>query len=96
MKIPYERLIAWFAGPLAAGIAFLATEVVHSEISHEQALNVATFVTTAIVTYAGQHKWMTNLAKWWDEMRRAQQAAETHKAPVGPEGDLWHDQPGDG
>lgn len=64
-NFPYERLIQWLAGPLAALIAFGATELVHSTISHSAALNLSTFVATAFVTYLAHHKWLDNLPKWW-------------------------------
>ena len=70
MPFPYERLIQWIAGPLAAAIAYGATKLVHANISHNSALSVATFVATAAATYLAHHKWLDNVPKWWDQMSK--------------------------
>lgn len=61
----YERLVATLAGPLATGIGLVATAIVHQNVSHDSALNVATFAVSAAVTYAAHHKWLDNVPKWW-------------------------------
>lgn len=64
--MPYERLIQFLAGPLSTLIALGATAIMHTSISQNKALDTATFILTAIVTYAGHHKWLSNLPKWWE------------------------------
>lgn len=66
--VPYERLIAWAAGPLSSLIGILATSVVHSSISKNAAVDVATFVLSSGVTYAAHHKWLSNVPKWWSHV----------------------------
>lgn len=78
MRIPYERIIQWFAGPIAALAGWLATKLVeHTSFLGQVGLGknaiahaivvVGTFATTAAVTYLAHQKWMSNLAHWWDQ-----------------------------
>ena|SRR5438309_822896 len=61
----YQRLIQWLAGPVSAGVAYASTKLVHATISHNAALNVATFVVGGAVTYLAHAKWLDNLVEWW-------------------------------
>lgn len=65
LPLPYERIVAFLAGPLATVIGVIATAVVHSNISHSAALAVATFVLSAGATLAGHIAWLRNVPKWW-------------------------------
>lgn len=77
LQVPYERIVQWVAGPFAAVVGVLATKAVthmsflgnaglqQSSVAHG-ITDGSVFVATALVTYAGHQKWLTNLAKWWD------------------------------
>jgi hypothetical protein len=67
-RVPYERVIQWVSGPLAAAIGYGATKLVHANISHATALSVATFITTSAAVYLGHYKWMSNVPKWWEQV----------------------------
>lgn len=73
----YERVIQWTAGPFAMAVGVAATKLVEhltflgqvglqkSAVAHGIVV-VVVFGVTTLVTYAAHHKWLTNLAKWWD------------------------------
>lgn len=61
----YQRIVQWAAGPLSALIGLGATAIVHTTISKNSALLVATFALTAAVNALAHWKWVDNLAKWW-------------------------------
>jgi hypothetical protein len=80
VRIPYERLVAWLAGPVSivagAAAVWLDTHfglLGKAGLSHDQtakAINDGlTFVVGAGVTYLGQAKWMTNLGAWWQSLQ---------------------------
>lgn len=70
---PYERIVAWAAGPVSAGAglltAWLATKLgivaAHQSAVQHDLTAGGIFVVTAAVSYAAHHKWLDNLAKWW-------------------------------
>lgn len=91
--IPYQRLIALSAGPLAtAAGAAAAWLAVHIGLFHALGVTPDTLahyigvglvgVVTAGLTYAGQHKWLSNLAAWWrvEFDQQAQAAAHAGSA----------------
>jgi hypothetical protein len=65
----YQRVVQWLSGPFAAlvglGAARVATLGTHPATAHG-VLGGTAFVTTSLVTYAAHHKWLANLAKWWE------------------------------
>ena len=83
MKIPYERVVAYLVGPLAAAIGLGATAVVHANISKSSAVLVATFVLSSAATALGHWKWLSNLTKWWDSAQNQAAAATTPDANGG-------------
>lgn len=70
MKVPYERVVQWAAGPVSAGIGLLSTAVMHQTVSKSTATDVATFVLSSGATYLAHHKWLDNAAKWWNSEAR--------------------------
>ena len=82
MKIPYERVVAYLVGPLAAAIGLGATAVVHANISKSSAVLVATFVLSSAATALGHWKWLANLTKWWDSAQNQAAAATASGAPA--------------
>lgn len=76
MKLPYERFVAWAAGPISIGAGYLATQLV-AHVSLFNGLGItqdqtakaivaaATFIVGATVTYLAHAKWLDNLGKWW-------------------------------
>ena len=88
MKIPYERIVAWLAGPISILAGYLATQLVaHVSlfnslgITHDQTAKAivaaSTFLVGAGVTYLAHAKWLDNLTKWW-----AHQGPQAPQAPV--------------
>lgn len=76
MSVPYERIVQWSAGPIAALAGWLATRLVanvslfgsmgigKNQIA-QAIVTAVTFAVTAGVTYAAHHKWLSNLPQWW-------------------------------
>lgn len=75
--LPYERIVQWAAGPIAILAGWAATQITqhvgllggfglgHDQIAHAIVTSV-TFAVGAGVTYAAHHKWLTNLARYWE------------------------------
>lgn len=102
MKIPYERIIQWSAGPLSIAAGFIATLVVGGPHStdHTQVAtaidHVGVFGVSAAVAYLAHAKWLSNLTRWWEVELRKQDAAVPTDADldVGPAPETSAD-PGD-
>ena len=91
MKIPYERIVAWLAGPISIIAGYLATQLVQHVglfgdlgIGHDQVAKAivaaTTFVVGAGATYLAHAKWMSNLVAWWNHVESLPPAP----APVVP------------
>lgn len=76
-KFPYERVVAFAAGPIAIIAGWLGTQLtahiglfgslgVTKDQTARAIVTVGTFGVGAICTYAAHHKWLGNLPKWWD------------------------------
>lgn len=100
----YQKLTQWISGPFSVFIGGLATKLVvpHGALLSSLGLSVkgtaqgitagAVFVASTAVTYAGHHKYLTNVAKWWEssgltlpavsESGPAPEATVTTVAPV--------------
>ena len=76
MSIPYERVVAWAAGPIAIAAGSVAVWLdnhfgllgkagLGSDQTAKAINDALTFAVGAGVTYLSQAKWMTNLAAWW-------------------------------
>ena len=76
----YERFVQWAAGPVSSVVALGATALVHQNISHQTALNIATYALTAGTTYMAHHKWLANMPAWW--------MSQVQKVPAGVRPDL--------
>ena len=96
-KVPYERFVAFIAGPLSGAIGFGVTELVtHCGVLNEIAkgheadisrsiVQATTFGVTTLVSYAAHHQWMSNLAKWWDsDAAKAEATVETVTKTIDP------------
>lgn len=88
---PYERIIQWVAGPASAASGWVATVVVnHAQFAGSLGLtqqgiskalfNGIVFGVSAVVTYAGHHKWLSNAAKWWESQGAQIQALDVEDA----------------
>lgn len=64
-SVPYERVIAMLAGPLAALVGVASVAIVHANVSHSNAVNIATMILTAGATFLAHNKWLSNLPHWW-------------------------------
>lgn len=95
MKIPYERFVAWAAGPISIGAGYLATQLVaHVSlfnglgITHDQTAKAivaaSTFIVGSTVTYLGHAKWLDNLTKWWAHVEQQPVPATATLAPDVP------------
>ena len=78
MKIPYERIVQWAAGPIAivAGavavwldnhFGLLGKAGLGQDETAKAIFDSLTFAVGAAVTYLSHSKWMTNLAAWWQK-----------------------------
>jgi hypothetical protein len=88
VRIPYERLVAWLAGPVSivAGAAavwldthfgLLGKAGLGSDQTAKAINDGLTFAIGAGLTYLGQAKWMSNLGAWWNSLKSvADQAAD--------------------
>lgn len=69
MKLPYERVIQFTAGPIAAVSGLLAKLAAGNGPSNrpvaDSIYQLGVFGVTALVTYAAHYKWLSNLPKWW-------------------------------
>ena len=76
MRIPYERIVQWAAGPIAivAGaiavwldnhFGLLGKAGLGQDETAKAIFDSLTFAVGAGVTYLSHSKWMTNLAAWW-------------------------------
>lgn len=76
MKIPYERIIEWLAGPIAIVAGAVAVWLDNhfgllgkAGLGHDQTakaiVDALTFGVGAVLTYLGHSKWLSNLAQWW-------------------------------
>lgn len=80
---PLNRIVAFFGPQIAILAGFVATWLVeHLEFLHLDAtgtkgliINAITFVLTAILTWAGQHKWLDGWQKWEQKVAPAVVAA---------------------
>lgn len=88
MRIPYERLVAWLAGPIsiAAGavavwldnhFGLLGKAGLGSDQTAKGINDALTFAVGAGVTYLSQAKWMNNLAAWWNHAQTNQGSSMT-------------------
>jgi hypothetical protein len=68
--VNYQRLTQWLAGPVAIIAGLLAKLLAGNGPSHKPVMDsiyqLGVFAVGALVTYMAHHKWLTNLAKWWD------------------------------
>lgn len=82
MKIPYERVIAWLAGPLSIAAGYLATQLtthvglfgslgVTKDQTARAIVTVGTFAIGAACTYLAHAKWLSNLTAWWATQQKA-------------------------
>jgi hypothetical protein len=90
--MPYERIVQWTAGPVAAISGWLATQLItnvklfgtlglgRDQLAHA-ILAGLTFSVTALVTYAAHQKWLTNLVKWWEASGVAQPSGAAPGTP---------------
>lgn len=76
MSIPYDRLVAWLAGPIAIVAGAVAVWLDNhfgllgkAGLGHDQTAKAIvdglTFGVGAILTYLGQSGWVKNLSAWW-------------------------------
>lgn len=77
ITIPYERIVAALAGPIAILAGYAATWLeAHAGvfatlgIGHDKTAATivvgVTFVVSSVLTYLGHAKWLSNLVKWWE------------------------------
>ena len=87
----YERVIQWAAGPFSIICGWLGNQITNHihlfgslGIGHSQVgqaiFNSSVFVVGAAVTYAGHHKWLTNLGKWWTTQKTTVTPVATDEA----------------
>ena len=76
-NFPYERIVAWSAGPVSILAGYLASQLtthiglfgnlgVTKDQTARAIVTVGTFGIGALCTYAAHHKWLGNLPKWWE------------------------------
>lgn len=79
-SIPYERVVAFAAGPIAIFAGWAATWLeAHLGVlstlglSHDKTASAIviglTFLVGTVVTFLGHNKWLSNLTKWWEQQK---------------------------
>lgn len=77
-SISYDRVVQWISGPIAGAVGYGFSELVthvgivgeiakgHDADISKAIVQATTFGVGTLVTYAAHHKWMDNIAKWWN------------------------------